>query len=319
MLSLPDFQSKQWLIVFPVEGQKLAIKNDNIIISDSDNKILLQTSCYRVYTIWIIGNTTLTTVLMERSKKFGFSIHLLNLNLKSYGFWNAPTEGNVLLRKKQYAYNSIEIAKSIVKNKICNQITLLKSIRIKSDTLKVDIKKLELYTLDVVTSNDTQILLGVEGNASKLYFKHWFEKLEWIGRKPRTKMNPINTILDIGYTVLFNFIDSLLDLYGFDKYYGVYHKTFYQRKSLSCDLMEPLRCLIDNQALKSFNLNQFSDEDFEVMNTQYKLKISRNKDVQRIFVQALLAEKTEIFAYIQSYYRSFMKNSDSMAYIDYKL
>ena len=51
--------------------------------------------------------------------------------------------------------------------------------------------------------------------------------------------------MDIGYTYLFNFIDALLRLYGFDTYLGFYHKEFYQRKSLVCDVVEPFRCIID--------------------------------------------------------------------------
>ena len=58
----------------------------------------------------------------------------------------------------------------------------------------------------------------------------------------------------------FNCMDSLLRLYGFDTYKGFYHKLFFQRKSLACDVMEPFRCVIDKQILKAFNLGQIDEK-----------------------------------------------------------
>lgn len=307
MLSLPDFSAKKWIIVNPLEGQKLSIKNDNIIVSDEENKILLQISCFRVYTVWILGSTTLTTVLLERAKKFGFSIFLLNSNLRTIGQWNAATEGNFVLRRKQYHFEDLNLSKRIVKNKLENQIALLKTIRSKSSDLKNDLLVLSSYMDSIDKSEQNDSLLGLEGVAAKLFFKHWYEDLDWKGRKPRAKTDPINVLLDIGYTILFNFIDSLLDLYGFDKYCGFYHKAFYQRKSLVCDLVEPFRCIIDKQVLKSFRLNQIKIEDFEIYKHQYKLKFQKNKDVQKFFIPALMEEREEIFKYIQSFYRAFMR------------
>lgn len=40
------------------------------------------------------------------------------------------------------------------------------------------------------------------------------------------KCDPLNTLMDIGYTYLFNFADAHLRLYGFDTYMGVYHQVF---------------------------------------------------------------------------------------------
>jgi len=319
MLSLPDFNAKKWVIIHPNEGQKLSIKNDNVIVTDENNKIVLQLTCYQIFTIWIVGSTTLTTVLMERSKKFGFSIFILNGNMKTIGHWNASTEGNYLLRKVQYNYDEIDIAKRLVKNKLYNQNSLLKSIRIKDDELKEAIKKIDGYQLDLETCSDEFSLLGIEGVGSKLFFRNWFKEFDWNGRKPRAKRDPMNVLMDIGYTILFNFIDSLLDLYGFDKYKGVYHKVFYQRKSLVCDIIEPFRCIIDKQIVKAFNLQQVKEDDFDEIKGQYRLKFQKNKDVQKIFVPVILDRKEEIFLYVQSYYRAFMRSKSIEDYPFFKL
>ncbi len=129
----------------------------------------------------------------------------------------------------------------------------------------------------------------------------------FIGRKPRCKIDIYNLLFDIGYTYLFNFIEANLELYGFDTYYGFFHKLFYQRKSLVCDLMEPFRCIIDLRIRKSFSLKQINPQEFECRNGQYFVKREFYKKYSQLFLKEILLYKEDIFLYIQSYYRSFMK------------
>lgn len=152
--------------------------------------------------------------------------------------------------------------------------------------------------------------MAYEGFASKVYFKNYFNNVNWIGRKPRIKMDYVNASLDIGYTILFSFVEALLTAYGFDVYCGVLHRQFYMRKSLVCDVVEPFRCIIDIQLKKSINLKQIKPEDFIVINHQYQLQWEKSPEYTTLFMKALLDKKEVIFLYIQSYYRSFMKQDN---------
>jgi len=308
MLSLPDFNAKHLVICFAVEGQSLSFLNDNIIIKNNLKEIILQQTCHRIFSLWIIGSTTITSGVLERSKKFGFSVCLLSYGHRVYGIWNSPTEGNFVLRQKQYAYNKIDIAKHIVSNKIANQRQLLSSIRNKNSAAKEAIELLHSYKQSTSAAIELHTLLGYEGTASKLYFPLWFSNVEWKGRKPRTKIDPVNVVLDIGYTYLFNIIEAMLHLYGFDVYQGVYHKCFYQRKSLVCDLVEPFRPIVDAQIKKSLNLKQINPSDFTYHRGKYLLRIDKNKDYSRLLVGAILERKEDIFSYVQAYYRCFMRD-----------
>ena len=74
MMSLPDFIKKQIVFVFTIEGEKLSFKNDNLILTGKDNKIKLQLTCYRVFILFIIGEFSLTSGLIQKSHKFAFPI-----------------------------------------------------------------------------------------------------------------------------------------------------------------------------------------------------------------------------------------------------
>jgi CRISP-associated protein Cas1 len=318
MLTAPDFQQKQIVVALISHGEKLSFKNDNIVITNDDG-IKYQSTCYRLFALFVVGHITVTTGLLQRAKKFGFSIVFLTHGLTPYGCWQVKAEGNVLLRRKQYAYTSNAIAQHLVSNKIDQQIEVLQKRRNKSEALKEAIFQLESYKGRLPNDTlDLEQILGIEGIASRVYFQQMFDEIGWRGRKPRVKPDIANCLLDIGYTQLFNFIDALLNLYGFDTYQGVYHQVFYQRKSLVCDLVEPFRPLVDDCIRKAHMLKQIHDEDFDFNNGQYLLKVSESKKYIALLLKSLLENKQEIFMYIQGYYRAFMQDKPIESYPVFK-
>jgi CRISPR-associated protein Cas1 len=310
MLSYPDFKQKQILFVFVSRGDKLFFRNDNILVKN-DEGIKHQSSAYRLFAVFIVGNMSITTGLLQRAKRFGFSLFLMTHSFRLYASLIAGIEGNFLLRSKQYAYNEDTIARYLVDLKITQQIEQLKKRRNKTIKLTQAIDQLSDYRTQIVSLlPDAQNLLGIEGSASKLYFKHMFDNLNWYGRQPRAKRDITNVLLDIGYTLLFHMIDALLNIYGFDTYKGVYHKEFYQRKSLVTDIMEPFRPLIDARIRKAFNLGQIDHTDFIKVDGKYMLSYKTSKHYVRFLLDEIMLNKEMMFLFVQRYYRAFMKDVD---------
>ena len=311
MLSLPDFKQKQIIFVFVKKGEKLSFRNDNIIVKDSDGNVVHQSTCYRLFAVYVVGHVTITSGLLQRSQKFGFVIILMNYNLRVYGVFSSRTEGNFLLREKQYQYSSYSIATHLVGNKIGNQICLLKKIRNKDENIKKTIERMKSFRNELFTTGlDLYKILGFEGIASREYFKILFRDCNWTGRKPRVKHDVINSLQDTGYTILFHFIEGLLNLYGFDLYKGVYHQCFYQRKSLACDLMEPFRPIVDARIKKAYTLKEIKEGDFVLINKQYRLYGKQSQPYIDILLRSILNHKSSIFLYIQKYYRQFIREKD---------
>lgn len=307
MLSCNDFSKKQLIIVFFNKGESLSFLNDNIVVRSKDRKIIHQSTCYRLFAVYVVGNTTITTGLIMKAKKFGFSIVLMTSSFRTYQILGAEKAGNTLLHEKQYAYNELNVAVAIAQNKMKNQRAVLNKQREKSDEVKIAIACIDEYVTKAANVCLLCDLMGLEGAASKVYFKNHFNNIVWRGRKPRIKNDMVNALLDIGYTLLFSFIESLLEIYGFDTYVGVMHRAFYLRKSLVCDMVEPFRCIIDDTVKKGFNLGRFKEKDFLIRNNRYDLKWEKSPEYLSIFMDAILENKVEIFQYIQEYYRAFMK------------
>lgn len=296
--------------MFVLSGDRLSFSNDNVVVTDSEGRVKHQSTCYRIFSLFIVGQTTLTSVLIDKSHRFGFPIYLMSPSFRTIDVIGHYTEGNTRLRELQYGYDSLGIAKHLVANKIRNQKDTLDLQRTNDWQLRKCKAELERLARSASSfEGDFRGLMGIEGTASRIYFEQNFNNTEWNGRKPRVKCDPVNSVLDIGYTILFNYVDAMLGMYGFDRYRGVFHREFYLRKSLVCDLVEPFRPLIDWQVRKALNLGQIKPEHFNLSDGRYLLDIRHNKDYTRFLMEPLIQYREEIFRYFQSYYRSFMKGS----------
>jgi len=306
MLSLPDFKEKQILYIQTERGAENKIKfwNDNIRFV-KDGAIINQASCFKIFAVFIIGDMSLTTAVIEKCKEYGISIFLLGWNLEEYASILAQTEGNYLLRKNQYAFtDELGFSRQLIRNKVYNQSVLLGK---ESKPFSFNLADFEQKLLNAKTNKE---LLGLEGNASKEFFGLYFQEIGWQRRLPRTKIDRQNFLLDMGYYYLFNFMDSLLRLLGFDTYWGMYHKLFFQRKSLSCDAVEPFRCIIDQQLLKSYRLGQIKESDFYEKDGRVALKYSSSVNYSRLFFEAIFAHREEMYEYVKALYRCLLNGTD---------
>ena len=109
-------------------------------------------------------------------------------------------------------------------------------------------------------------LRGIEGRAASAYFTalslYLPPALRFQGRNRRPPRDPFNAVLSLGYTLLHS--EAVLAAYGagLDPYIGFFHSVDYGRESLACDLIEPLRPLLDNWLLGCFRRNILREEYF---------------------------------------------------------
>lgn len=321
MITIKDFEEKIILYVDCLEnsGSKIRINNENVAI-ERDEQIINQVSCHRVLAVFIIGDCSLTTVFLKQASKFGISVFLMKRNFETFAPILNGVEGHYLLRMKQYdGKDDFLMSKEIVKNKVANQISLIMENKIVPKEISSDKNYKDNILKKIDEIKEEKELLGIEGSNSKMFFNSYFEELNWRKRLPRIKLDPYNLLLDMGYTFLFNYIESILKLFGFDTYKGFYHKLFFKRKSLACDIMEPFRCIIEKQLLKSFHLKQISEDDFEVNNGRYVLKYDKSKKYAEIFIRAILERKEDVFIFINAFYRYAMSDDKDRKFPVFKI
>ena len=109
-------------------------------------------------------------------------------------------------------------------------------------------------------------LLGAEGAAAGAYFRGIAcilpNSLGFQGRNLRPPKDPFNAVLSLCYTLLYAEAQLVIHAAGYDPYWGVLHKMAFGRASFACDVMEPIRPMVDRFAIDAFRNHILRAEDF---------------------------------------------------------
>ncbi len=109
-------------------------------------------------------------------------------------------------------------------------------------------------------------LRGYEGAAAAAYFggftKLFSPALNFNGRRKRPPPDPVNACLSLGYTLLHYDAVRACHIVGLDSMLGFYHDLSFGRESLACDLMEPLRPVLDGWVWHLFRERELRPEHF---------------------------------------------------------
>lgn len=326
MFTHKDINTRTVFVINCIEHDKsLRVHNGELylqeLLEDGKCKTLTKFPFQKVLALFVVGHITITTPLIEKCKRYNLALVVVKPNLRPVFYWSDAAEANYLLRRCQYLFASddLSIARLLVENKIVNQISALKKTRKKDELTQSAMRQCEKALSVVSRIENYNALMGEEGVTARLYFAAYFQSLDWKGRKPRMKSDVINVVLDIGYTILFNFMECFIRMFGFDLYVGVYHRMWFKRKSLVCDLMEPFRCLVDHAVLLAFHRKQFAIEDFELVKHEYRLRRDRSSVYYQVFYNVLVERKGDFFRYVQSYYRCFMGKKSIKSYPKFEL
>lgn len=308
MFTHKDINTRTVFVINCIEHDKsLRVHNGELYLQEllegGKCKTLTKFPFQKVLALFVVGHITITTPLIEKCKRYNLALVVVKPNLRPVFYWSDAAEANYLLRRCQYLFASddLSIARLLVENKIVNQISALKKTRKKDELTLSAMRQCEKALSVVSRIENYNALMGEEGVTARLYFAAYFQSLDWKGRKPRMKSDVINVVLDIGYTILFNFMECFIRMFGFDLYVGVYHRMWFKRKSLVCDLMEPFRCLVDYAVLLAFHRKQFAIEDFELVKHEYRLRRDRSSVYYQVFYNVLVERKGDFFRYVQSY------------------
>lgn len=275
MFTHKDIEMRSVFVVNCIQHDRsLRVNSGELMLEEIEGdkkKTLTKFPFQKLLALFIIGHITVTTPLIDKCKKYGVALVVMKPNLRPVFFWANSAEANYLLRKRQFDFspNDITIGKVLVYNKILNQKINLQKTRKKDEATKEAINQCDAALNTISDITEYNHLMGLEGTVAKSFFTAYFQQYNWKGRHPRMKSDVLNVTLDIGYTILFNYMECFLSMFGFDLYVGVYHRLWFKRKSLVCDLIEPFRCIIDHTTLLAFNRKQFSEKDFTLIKQEY--------------------------------------------------
>jgi len=225
--------------------------------------------------------------------------------------WSHHYGSIATIRKNQlefiYSSESVKWIKSIILEKIDNQIALLLTLDTDDDRLNRIIKRSIRAMMDYkgklaqlqgnIVPDIATSLRGWEGAASKRYFEAIAEYMpsfyRFQGRTQHPAADPFNALLNYGYGMLYGKIEGALIKAGIDPYVGVFHRDDYNRPVLVYDVMEKFRVWIDYVVVRLCREEVFPEDQF----VRKEGGVWIEGIVKRILIQAIQDYLSEIITY----------------------
>lgn len=224
----------------------------------------------------LFGNVELTPAARSSLLRHGVDTVFCTEDGRYRGRFATPEPKNVMLRKRQFnllddPVFAINMGRQLVSGKLINQATLLMRVQRTRDRSEPKVAAREIRALlgKVAEADSLESLRGYEGRSSALYFGafRWglLNDHGFCRRVRRPPTDPVNAVLSLLYTFLFNRIYAAVRLVNLDPYPAFLHVSDYGRHSLIMDLMEEFRVIVaDTLCLSLFNLKILQADDFRL-------------------------------------------------------
>jgi CRISPR-associated protein Cas1 len=226
-----------------------------------------------------MGNVQISTQAVQALCESGVPVCYFSMGGWFYGITMGMNQKNVFLRRSQFRLSDEEsfarsLARELVAGKIRNQRTLLQRNHV--EPKKSTLAGMKEMADRAETARSLEELLGIEGNAARLYFGDFAGmikpdegektadlRFDFEGRNRRPPRDPVNALLSLAYSLLAKDLTVAAYAVGFDPHVGFYHQPRYGRPALALDLMEPFRPLIaDSAVLTAVNTGMVTERDF---------------------------------------------------------
>ena len=269
--------------LYIAEQGAVLTKTDGRLLIRKGRKVLQDIPAIHVEQIVLFGNVHLTTPAMAFALNEGIDIAFLS----SYGTYRGRLQPawtkDARLRQRQCRVFSdprrrLVLARQLVHGKLHNMAALCHRQRPQKAPGTIRAAVGRLVQLDKKTANATNlaVLRGWEGIASATFY-HVFStllrpELGFRSRNRRPPRDPVNALLSLGYTLLFNTFYAMINIVGFDPYLGIFHETKRGHAALASDLMEEWRSIIvDSLVLSMVNHRELGPEHFLCLDGQIRL------------------------------------------------
>lgn len=302
------------------QGMRVGKSGGVLQVKDKES-VVQEVRVGEICQVSLMGNVQISTQAVQSLCEAEVPICYFSMGGWFYGITNGFNTKNVFLRKSQFRLSdhpnfARSIARSLTSGKIRNQRTLLQRNHIEPPASTL--AGLKEMAERAERASDLDELLGIEGNAARLYFGDFTGMIkigedgegaappfDFDGRNRRPPRDPINALLSLGYSLLTKDLTVASYAVGFDPYVGFYHQPRFGRPALALDLMEPFRPLIvDSAVLTALNTGMVTEKDFVCAAGSVALKPGGRKGFFRAYELKMDTLVTHpIFDYRVSYRR----------------
>ncbi len=295
---LPPLAPLQRTLYLVDHKTQLSVDNQRYRIARGD-KTVLNLPAHQVDQIMLFGAIPVSTQVLQLAARNTCSIAYLSRYGRYYGRFDPVDGQNITLLQAQFACHAdsgfqLEFARQVVAAKLHNcRVILARSQRHLASSTHPNAtgaarERLKQIEQSLKTTASLESLRGSEGAAAALYWRAFaalvpppwrFDK-----RQAHPAPDPVNALLSLGYTLLYQATAGLLQARGLNAHLGMLHTPGGSHLALASDLMEVFRAyVVDACVLKLLHTRQLDPDDHSVQPESCSL----GSATVRIFIRAL--------------------------------
>lgn len=294
--------------IYIIQEDAFIGKTDERLIVKVGKEKHIDVPLIKVEGIVILGRATVSPAVVAELLQRHIPITFLTKTGRYLGRLEPEVTKNIFVRKSQWlaageSPQAVHAVRGFVRGKLKNyRNTLLRRSREYSELdLQTKITQIEQAIAPINKTENINSLRGLEGAGSAAYFGCFNQLINnsafsFQTRNRRPPLDPVNSLLSLGYALLRNDIQSAVNIVGFDPYLGYLHVERYGRPSLALDLMEEFRPLIvDSVVLSTLNKKLLNPEHF--ITEPLSHAVSLTPEGLKIFLQLYEHKKQSKFTH----------------------
>ncbi|MGY0399567.1 MAG: CRISPR-associated endonuclease Cas1 [Ostreibacterium sp.] len=257
----------QTLFVCYQKHSQLTLSSNHLVITGKDK--IERTPLAHIRQILLLGGHHLTTPLVQYCLRNGIDIHYLSHTGQYLGALTGVSQTNqykteLWLQQESFLTNEdnrLALSRIIIAARLHNMRKTLVNYQYKQ-TNTIDYKLHQ-----ILTAKDLHEVRGYEGLATRFYYLQLNQLLKNTNfhfelRTRRPPKDPFNVLLSLGYTILYNYLNSFLLTQQLNPDRGFLHYTQSNHIALCSDLIEPFRHWIERAALTVIRRKQIQLKHF---------------------------------------------------------
>jgi CRISPR-associated protein Cas1 len=284
-------------------GSKVFRENELVKIVTQDGE-QIQVSPHEVEQVIIAGEVSVTSGVVRLLLDNGVDLVFVEHRPTNFFARVVRSDYNMIteLWRKQIVMGEerrLEIAREVMDCAIYNKVRLLQNLAKNRDVdFDTEIAYLNGRRTHLANTKDIETLMGVEGDATKVYFgalrKIISPEFGFLRREKHPPRDPINSLLSYGYTVLKSRVEYGLQRAGLNPYEGILHGAYRNRPALTFDLMEEFRQpIVDRVVITQITQKQVRREEFEQKEEMCYLC----EELKKRFLDALYRRFEDVYTY----------------------
>ena len=306
------------------QGMRVGVSGGVLQVREKQ-KLVQEVRIGEICQLNVMGNIQISTQAIQTLCRQEIPIAYFTQGGWFYGVTQGLGIKNIYLRRDQFRLADVpsfclRFARALIAGKIRNQRTMLQRNHIEPPSSAI--AQLKCLYEDTDHAQSLEELLGIEGNAARVYFQNFSGMIktetnnvdtgtnqgvtfDFDGRNRRPPRDPVNALLSLAYSLLSKDLSVTTKIVGFDPYLGFYHQPRFGRPSLALDLMEPFRPLIaDSAVLTAINTRMVTLSDFIQAGQTTALRPSGRKAFFHAYEQRMDSLATHpLFGYRVNYRR----------------